>query len=93
MEKLEYNTVIKFFVLYGLTPKESHPKFIRVHEDSASSISTVKRWAPEFKRGRTLALYGAVVSRPKGDLFRVGTGLTFTTKGKKREIIRDRKPK
>ena len=53
MNKLEYRTVIKYFILGGLTPKEIHPKSTKVYGNSVNSISTVKKWAAEFKRGRT----------------------------------------
>jgi len=53
MDKLEYRSVIKFFVLDGLSPSEIHPKLVKVYKDSAPSLSTVKKWAAEFKRGRT----------------------------------------
>jgi hypothetical protein len=45
--------VIKFFVKEGLTPNEIHSKFINVYGDSSPSFSTIKKWAAEFKRGRT----------------------------------------
>lgn len=53
MNKVEYRAVIRFFVLDGLTPQEIHPKLTKVYGDSAPSMSTVKKWAAEFKRGRT----------------------------------------
>jgi transposase len=42
-----------FFVKEGLTAKEIHSKFIKVYGDSSPSFSTIKKWAAEFKRGRT----------------------------------------
>ena len=51
MDKIEYRAVIKFFVNEGLTP--IHSKFIKVYGDSSPSLSTIKKWAAEFKRGRT----------------------------------------
>jgi len=45
--------VIKFFVKEGLTPKEIHSKSIKVYGNSSPSFSTIKKWAAEFKRGRT----------------------------------------
>ena len=42
LDKLQYCAVIKFFILDGLPPKEIHLKLIRVHRNSASSISTVE---------------------------------------------------
>jgi histone-lysine N-methyltransferase SETMAR len=53
MDKIEYCAVIKFFVNEGLTPNEIHSKFIKVYGDSSTSFSTIKKWAAEFKRGRT----------------------------------------
>ena len=53
MDNIEYCVVIKFFVKGGLTPNEIHLKFIKVYGDSSSSFSTIKKWAAEFKRGRT----------------------------------------
>jgi transposase len=52
MDKTEYHAVIKFFVKEGLMPKEIHLKFINVYGDS-TSFSTIKKWAAEFKCGRT----------------------------------------
>lgn len=65
MNKLEYRAVIKFFVLDGLSPKEIHPKLIKVYGDSAPSMSTVKKWAAEFKRGRTSLEDDPREGRPK----------------------------
>jgi hypothetical protein len=53
IDKIEYRAVIKFFVKKGLTPNEIHSKFIKVHGDSSPSFSTIKKWAAQFKRGRT----------------------------------------
>jgi transposase len=53
MDKIEYRAVIKFFVKEGLTPKEIHSKFIKVYGDSSPTFSTIKKWAAQFKRGRT----------------------------------------
>jgi len=53
MDKIEYRAVIKFFVKEGFTPNEIHLKFIKVYGDSSPSFSTIKKWAAEFKRGRT----------------------------------------
>jgi histone-lysine N-methyltransferase SETMAR len=51
-DKIEYRAVIKFFVKEGLTSNEIFSKFIKVYGDS-SSFSVIKKWAAEFKRGRT----------------------------------------
>jgi histone-lysine N-methyltransferase SETMAR len=53
MDKTEHRALIKFFVKEGLTPNEIHSKFIKVYGDSSPSFSTIKKWAAEFKRGRT----------------------------------------
>ena len=53
MDKIEYRAVIKFFVKEGLTPNEIHSKFIKVYGASSPSFSTIKKWAAEFKHGRT----------------------------------------
>jgi transposase len=53
MDKIEYRLVIKFFVREGLTPNEIHSKFIKVYGDSSPSFSRIKKWAAEFKCGRT----------------------------------------
>ena len=51
MDKIEYCTVIKFFVKEGLTPNEIQSEFIKVYGDSSPSFSKIKKWAAEFKRG------------------------------------------
>jgi len=53
MDKIEYRVFRKFFVKEGLTPNKIHSKFIKVYVDSSPSFSTIKKWAAEFKRGRT----------------------------------------
>ena len=53
MDKIQYRAVIKLFVKEGLTPNEIHLKFIKVYGDSTPLFSTIKKWAAEFKRGRT----------------------------------------
>jgi hypothetical protein len=53
MDNIEYRAVITFFVKEGLTPNEIHSKFINVYEDFSPSFSMIKKWAAEFKRGRT----------------------------------------
>jgi hypothetical protein len=47
-KKIEYCTVIKFFVKEGLTPNEIHSKIIKVHGDPSPSFSTIKKWAADF---------------------------------------------
>jgi len=65
MDKIEYRAVIKFFVKEGLTPNETHSKFIKVYGDSSPSFSTVKKWAAEFKCGRTSLEGDPREGRPK----------------------------
>jgi transposase len=65
MDKIEYRTVKKFFVKEGLTPNKIHSKFIKVYEDSSPSFSTIKKWAAEFKRGRTSLEVDQREGRPK----------------------------
>jgi len=65
MDKIEYRAVIKFFVKGGLTPDEIHSKFIYVYGDSSPSLSTIKKWAAEFKRGRTSLQDDLREGRPK----------------------------
>jgi histone-lysine N-methyltransferase SETMAR len=64
-DKTKYRAVIKFFVKEGLTPKEIHSKFINVYGDSSPSFSTTKKWAAEFKRGRTSLEDDPREERPK----------------------------
>jgi transposase len=65
MDKTEYRAVIKFFVKEGLTPNEIHSKYIKIYGDSSPSFWTVKKWAAEFKRGRTGLEDDPRVGRPK----------------------------
>jgi transposase len=65
MDKIEYRAVIKFFVKEGLTPNEIHSKFIKVYGDSSPSFSIIKKWAAEFKRGRTSLEDDPHEGRPK----------------------------
>jgi transposase len=65
IDKIEYRAVIKFFVKEALTPNEIHSKFIKVYGDSSPSFSTVKKWAAEFKRGRTSLEVVPSEGRPK----------------------------
>ena len=65
MDKIEYRAVIKFFLKEGLTPNEIHSKFIKVYGDAFPSFSTIKKWAAEFKRGRTSLENDPREGRPK----------------------------
>jgi len=64
MDKIECHVVIKFFVK-GLTPNEIHSEFIKVYGDSSPSFSTIKKWAADFKRGRTSLEDDPREGRPK----------------------------
>jgi transposase len=65
MDKIEYRVVIKFFVKEDLTPNEIHLKFINIYGDSSPSFSTTKKWAAEFKCGRTSLEDDPREGRPK----------------------------
>jgi len=65
MDKIEYRAVTKFFVKEGLTLNKIHSKFIKVYGDSSPSFSTIKKWAAEFKRGRTSLENDPREGRPK----------------------------
>jgi histone-lysine N-methyltransferase SETMAR len=65
MDKIEYRAVIKFFVKEGLMPNEIYLKFTKVYEDSSPLFSTIKKWAAEFKRGRTSLEDDPREGRPK----------------------------
>ena len=52
MERLEHRSVIKFLVREGALVKDIHSRLVNVYGDNAPALSTVKRWAAEFKRGR-----------------------------------------
>ena len=53
MDKIEYCADIKFFAKEGLIPKDIYSKFIKVYGETPPPFSTIKKWAAEFKRGRT----------------------------------------
>jgi transposase len=63
--KTEYRAVIKFFVQEGLRPNEIHSKFIKVYGDSSPSLSKIKKWPAESKRGRTSLEDDPREGRPK----------------------------
>ena len=65
IDKIEYRAVIKFFVKEGLMPSEIHSKSIKVYGDSSPSFPTIKKWAAEFKRGRTSLEDDPREGRPK----------------------------
>ena len=53
MEKSEFQAVIKYLYLKGLTPKEIKAELGEVHGTSAPVFASVYNWVNEFKRGRT----------------------------------------
>jgi transposase len=65
IDKIEYRAVIKFIVKEGLTPNEIHSKIVSVCGDPPPSFSTIKKWAAEFKRGRTSLEVDPREGRPK----------------------------
>jgi histone-lysine N-methyltransferase SETMAR len=63
---MAYNRLLKEpFVKESLTPNKIHLKFIKVYGDSSHSFSTIKKWAAEFKRGRTSLEDDPREGRPK----------------------------
>jgi len=58
MDKIEYRAVIEFFVKKGLAPNE-------IIWSSSPLFSTIKKWAAEFKRGRTSIEDDTREGRPK----------------------------
>jgi hypothetical protein len=65
MDKIEYRAFIKLFVKEGLTPNEINSKFIKDYGDSSPSFSKIKKWAAEFKCGRTSLEDDPREGRPK----------------------------
>ena len=52
MDKIWHRGVIRYLQKRGLTTKEIHSKMVSTLGDDAPALSTVKKWAAEFKRGR-----------------------------------------
>lgn len=52
MDKIWHRGVIKYLQKKGLTPKDIHADMVATLGDDAPALSTVKKWAAEFKRGR-----------------------------------------
>ena len=65
MEKEEIRTVIKYFKIKGLTPAEIKTEFDVTLGDSSPSLTTVYKWAAEFKRGSTSTKDAPRSGRPK----------------------------
>lgn len=53
MEKEQYRAVIRFLFLEGKTVEEIKVKLDAVYRDHTPSMTTVRYWFNEFKRGRT----------------------------------------
>lgn len=53
MEKEQYRSVIRFMYLDGKTCEETKDKLVAVYVDQAPSMTTIRYWFNEFKRGRT----------------------------------------
>ena len=52
MYKIWRRVVIKYLQKKGLTPKDIHADMAATLGDDAPALSTVQKWAAEFKRGR-----------------------------------------
>ena len=52
MDKIWHCGVIRYLQKKGLTTKEIHADMVSTLGDDAPALSTVKKWAAEFKRGR-----------------------------------------
>ena len=56
MNKIWHHCVIRYLQKKGLTTKEIHADMVSTLGDDALALSTVKKWAAEFKRRRGRAL-------------------------------------
>ena len=52
MDKIWHHGMIRYLQEKGLTTKEIHADMVSTLGDDAPALSTVKKWAAEFKRGR-----------------------------------------
>ena len=52
MDKIWHCGVIRYLQKKGLTTKEIHADMVSILRDDALALSTVKKWAAEFKRER-----------------------------------------
>jgi len=53
MKKEQYRSVIRFLFLDGKTYEEIKEKLHAVYKNNVPSITTIRYWYNEFKRGRT----------------------------------------
>ena len=53
MDKEQYRSVIRFLFLDGKTCEKFKVKLHAVYMDHAPSMTTIRYWFNEFKRGRT----------------------------------------
>ena len=51
-DNIWHRGVIRYFQKKGLGPKEIHVDMVATLGNDAPTLSTVKKWAAEFKRGR-----------------------------------------
>lgn len=65
MEKLQYRSVIRFLFLEGKSCDEIKKRLDKVYMDSSPSMTTVRFWFDEFKRGRQSVLDEDRPGRPK----------------------------
>ncbi|KAG5327679.1 GVQW3 protein, partial [Pseudoatta argentina] len=63
MEKEQYRSVIRFLFLDGKTCEEIKTKLDAVYGNSSPSMTTVKYWFNEFKRGRSSVFEKRPVAR------------------------------
>src|SRR5258705_13842770 len=52
MLKIEYRAVIKFLTKEGLTPSAIKQRLDGVYREASPSLSTVKKWAKQFRLGQ-----------------------------------------
>ena len=52
MDKIWHRGIIQYLQKKELAPKDIHADMIATLRDDAPALSTVKKWAAEFKRGR-----------------------------------------
>ena len=52
MDKIWHRGVIRYLQKKGLMTKKIHTDMVSTLGDDTSALSTVKKWAAEFKRGR-----------------------------------------